>query len=176
MVNRNFDLSSISTITNSLSDKFMTSGKAASTKTTTKSTSTSTGTTMNNEMASILNKMCSSKSISATDLDYLKNLQRLLNGKNGMSICNSSNASVTDRILMASSLLNTSKKSEYKSLINKTIGSQLASLGYSGAVPKCVYTKVESAIGKLLGGLKGNYKLKLNLNDYLKNDCLKDIL
>lgn len=181
MVNRNFDMATISDITNNLSDKFKNNLNGV----TTTSSDFFSGVTgkpspdsvmMNNEVAGLLNDMCHSKSISGADLNYLKNLQRLLNGKNGMTLCNSANASILDKVIMGSTMMNGSRKGEYKTLINKAIGSQLGAFGYNGPVPKCMYDKLEGSLGKLLGGLNGNHKLKLNLMDYVNNQCLKDIL
>lgn len=185
MLSRGFDIGNISSITNNLGSKI--SSFAGKITDVTKITSVkdaqkllasvagkSSSNTMNNETASVLSKACEGKGINKYNQDYLKNLERMLGIKNGMSLCDDSQVSELDRILMMSTSMNASRKSEYKTLINKTIGSELSELGYSGSIPSCLYGKFESLIDSLLSGVNGDVNLKLDLLNIFNNKCFND--
>lgn len=189
MLSRDFDFSTITDITSSLKDKFssldnvlpnMSSVKGLVASKASNMTGinvpNSNNSTMNNQTADILNKLCANKSVGEYNEDYIRNLERRMGIKNNVNICSNSQVSELDRILMASTALNTSKKSEYKTLINKAIGNEMSEMGYSGSIPSCLYGKVESLIDKLLSGLNGNVNLKLDLLNMFNNDCLNDSL
>lgn len=185
MLSRSFNIGSISDITNSLGDKISSlSGKATSlTKVTNikeaqnllaSSANKSSKNTMNNETADILSKVCDSKGINIYSDDYIKNLERALGIKDGMSLCDESNVSEIDRVLMMSTLMNSSQKAGYKTMINKMIGGELNTLGYNGSIPSCLYGKVESLIDSLLSGINGNINLKLDLMKLFNNKCMNE--
>lgn len=186
MISRGFDLGSISNITNDLGSKLSAfTGKISSVKNITSvkdaqkllagTAGKSSTNTMNNESAEILSKVCEGNSINTSSSDYLRNLERALGVKNG-SLCSDANMSELDRILMMSTTMNGSKKAEYKTMINKMVGGELKTVGYSGSIPSCLYGKVESYIDSLLSGLNGNVNLKLDLMKLFSNKCLNDSL
>lgn len=187
MLTRGFDLGSITGITNDIGNKLSSfTGKTSALKNITNvkdaqkllasSASKSSSNTMNNETADVLSKVCDGKGINRYSQDYIRNLERALGIKNGMQLCDESQVSELDRVLMMSTSLNASRKSEYKGLINKMVGSELGELGYSGSIPSCLYGKVEGLIDKLLSGLNGNINLKLDLMKLFSNKCLNETL
>lgn len=187
MLSRGFDLGSITGITNDLGSKLSAfTGKASSIKNITSvkdaqkllaaSADKASSNTMNNETADVLSKVCDGNSINKNSQDYIRNLERALGVKNGMNICDGSQVSEIDRILMMSTSLNASRKAEYKSMINKMVGTELGEVGYKGSIPSCLYGKVESMIDSLLSGLNGNINLKLDLLNMFNNKCFNDTM
>lgn len=187
MLTRGFDLSNITGITNDLGSKLSAfTGKVSSVKNITSvkdaqkllasSADKASSNTMNNETAEILSKVCDGNGFIKTNSDYLRNLERALGIKNGVTLCSDAQMSELDRLLSMSTMMNASRKSEYKGMINKMVGSELGELGYSGTIPSCLYGKVESLIDSLLKGLNGNINLKLDLLNMFNNKCLNDTL
>lgn len=189
MLSRDFDFNTITDITSSLKDKFssldnvlpnMSSVKGLIASKASKASGVnipnSNNSTMNNQTADIINKLCASKANGEYNEDYIRNLERAMGLKNNVNVCSNAQLSELDRILMASTALNSSKKGEYKTLINKAIGNEMSQMGYSGSIPSCLYGKVESLIDKLLSGLNGDINLKLDLLKLFDNDCLNDSL
>lgn len=185
MLSRGFDIGNISSITNNLGSKISSFtgkitniGKITNVKDAQKllanSVSKSSSNTMNNETADVLSKVCDGKGINKYNQDYLRNLERMMGIKNGMTLCDDAQVSELDRILMMSTTMNTSRKSEYKTLLNKTIGSELSDLGYTGSIPSCLYGKFESLIDSLLSGVNGDFNLKLDLLNMFNNKCFND--
>ena len=187
MLTRGFDLSNITGITNDLGSKLSAfTGKVSSVKNITNikdvqkllvgSADKASKNTMNNETAEILSKVCDGNGFNKTNSDYIRNLERTLGIKNGVTLCSDAQMSELDRLLSMSTMMNASRKTEYKGMINKMVGSELGELGYSGSIPSCLYGKVESLIDSLLSGLNGNVNLKLDLMKSFSNKCLNDSL
>ncbi len=187
MLTRGFDLSNITGITNDLGSKLSAfTGKVSSVKNIksvkdaqkllASSADKASSNTMNNETAEILSKVCNGNGFNKTNSDYLRNLERTLGIKNGVTLCSDTQMSELDRLLSMSTMMNASRKSEYKGMINKMVGSELGEIGYSGTIPSCLYGKVESLIDSLLSGLNGNINLKLDLMKSFNNKCLNDSL
>ena len=187
MLTRGFDLSNITGITNDLGSKLSAfTGKVSSVKNISNikdvqkllagSAGKASNNTMNNETAEILSKVCDGNGFNKTNSDYIRNLERALGIKNGVTLCSDAQMSELDRLLSMSTMMNASRKTEYKGMINKMVGSELGELGYSGSIPSCLYGKVESLIDSLLSGVNGNINLKLDLMKLFSNKCLNDSL
>ena len=177
MLNRNFDISNISSTIN---DVKASSGDLYNNVKETLSKKVGFNTKksqdpLTKEIGQKIEELCSSNRLSRNDQDWLNNLNRGINGTNRLELCSTAKKTMGegDTLLMVMSKIRGGGSIDSSGIVSNFVSSELNALGFKGTVPGCLLDSLTSKLGGLFS-LPGGLIPKLDMSKILSNKCLKD--